>query len=363
MANRYNVIRNNWADFGTVSRSGRPKEPYNPFADKHFNPDKLDTNEIKSGDATLAKIPAIADRVFVQEREGGADPSVMFVADRYPDGETGEIHDDMVEIGTDISRLLKGMMMINERYHEYFDRNGRIVNDPLARRREKEAAEKAERERKKAAEKQKTVKTERKPEKCDSEDGTSVTCDSESGTSVTRGEERTVDEIKAALLEKEKELEQKIQEYNDKVLELDERIRQAQMVKEELEKVRDVRKYQVNEEKKGYFEMLDGILHDYQTSVNAIARKKPNLLMSATQIQTINEALGEIKYIFHLTTAGDFLHLAAEPREDDLEHFPGTTYGEMSLILASYERAFEAYRLGKLYYKQEAEEKEEEENQ
>lgn len=373
MANRYNVIRNNWDDYGAERRSGRPKEPYNPFTDKHFNPDKLETNEIKSGNVTLAKIPAIPERVFVQEWEDGSDPSVMFVADRYSDEATGEMHDDLVDIGTDISRLLKGMMKINERYHVYFDREGRIINDPLARRREQEAEEKARRERKEAAEKIKAEETAKKKKteaakaktskrNQPAEPAIAVTnpCDGSSAT--TDGcnmEDRTVDEIKAALIEKEKILEKQIREYEEKNRELDQRIQMAQQAKEEMEQIRDARKFEADAKMHGYFDMLIGMLYDYQGTVNSFAKRKPNMYMSATQIQTINEVLNEFRHFFSLTTASDFLHLAKEPMEDDLEHFPGTTYGEMSLLLSSYDRAFSAYRSGKVYFKDDIQEDEE----
>ena len=73
--------------------------------------------------------------------------------------------------------------------------------------------------------------------------------------------------------------------------------------------------------------------------------------MRLTQIRMINEILKELQEWFAGTEAEDYLHLAEEPREDDLEHHPGTTYGEMAILLSAYTHTVSACRYGRLYWK------------
>ena len=55
--------------------------------------------------------------------------------------------------------------------------------------------------------------------------------------------------------------------------------------------------------------------------------------------------------IFTGTEAEDYFHLAQDPREDDLEHYPGTTYGEMAILLSAYEWTISAFLMKHLYAK------------
>lgn len=114
---------------------------YNPFEDRHFRVEKLEKNEISVRGKTYAKLPKMPGRVFMRDsvpegvrltQELAAD-DIAFLADRRVDEETGEMFDEVVVIGKDISFFLDGMMLINEHYHEYFDRNGKLVVDPMQR--------------------------------------------------------------------------------------------------------------------------------------------------------------------------------------------------------------------------------------
>lgn len=52
------------------------------------------------------------------------------------------------------------------------------------------------------------------------------------------------------------------------------------------------------------------------------------------QFRTVNEILTELQEWFAGTDVEDYLHLAEEPWEDDLEYHPSTTYGEMAILLS-----------------------------
>ena len=81
------------------------------------------------------------------------------------------------------------------------------------------------------------------------------------------------------------------------------------------------------------------------------AKRRPDTLMRQKQIRAINEILDELRSFFAGSEAEDYLHLAEESREDDLEHYPGTTYGEMDILLAAYHHTVFAFRCEKLYEK------------
>lgn len=305
---------------------------YNPFTDPNFDADKLDINEIDMGEHIVAKIPKIADRIRETHSEEKGETYIELITDRERDEQTGEIREKTVRIGTDLGRLLPGMMTISHEYHNYFDLKGNLIYDPLGRKEaeerekakaeaEKKAAEQAAREKEPAKQvPQKTVKT-------------------------VRGAERTVDEIKESLLQKERELEEKLHLAKVGLRELKEK-------KEELDELIEARHFEYEERERAQINLLSSILHNHLTIVETQAKRKPDMLMRRSQIRTINEILKELRDYFSGSNAADYLHLAEEPHEDDLEHFPGTTYGEMAVLLAAYSSTLHMFSMEALYEKQ-----------
>lgn len=305
---------------------------YNPFTDPNFDADKLDINEIDMGEHIVAKIPKIADRIRETHSEEKGETYIELITDRERDEQTGEIREKTVRIGTDLGRLLPGMMTISHEYHNYFDLKGNLIYDPLGRKEaeerekakaeaEKKAAEQAAREKEPAKQvPQKTVKT-------------------------VRGAERTVDEIKESLLQKERELEEKLHLAKVGLRELKEK-------KEELDELIEARHFEYEERERAQISLLSSILHNHLTIVETQAKRKPDMLMRRSQIRTINEILKELRDYFSGSNAADYLHLAEEPHEDDLEHFPGTTYGEMAVLLAAYSSTLHMFSMEALYEKQ-----------
>lgn len=305
---------------------------YNPFTDPNFDADKLDINEIDMGEHIVAKIPKIADRIRETHSEEKGETYIELITDRERDEQTGEIREKTVRIGTDLGRLLPGMMTISHEYHNYFDLKGNLIYDPLGRKEaeerekakaeaEKKAAEQAAREKERAKQvPQKTVKT-------------------------VRGAERTVDEIRESLLQKERELEEKLHQAKVGLRELKEK-------KEELDELIEARHFEYEERERAQINLLSSILHNHLTIVETQAKRKPDMLMRRSQIRTINEILKELRDYFSGSNAADYLHLAEEPHEDDLEHFPGTTYGEMAVLLAAYSSTLHMFSMEALYEKQ-----------
>lgn len=349
MPNSFNAVNRNLEALENKENRGNrmQRKEYNPFADPNFDPDKLEVNEIKLGQGAVAKIPVMPDRVFIRESEDGTLPKVMFIADRYKDEKTGEMVDEVVPIGTDFSSRLPKMMMISEHYHEYFDLEGRIIHDPMERRFEQEMKEKLERLHKEKEEQEQKEK--------ETAEKTTVKETAEKPAR-TKAEERTVEDIRASLLEKEKLLEQKIQEaeaekqkFRKFRQEGEQLVKQLEKQKEELEDIKEERLFSIEDRVRQHVELMHEILIKFVYTVDELAKRKPYSLMSLRQIKTINEILKELKYYFSTSNAADYLHLAEEPREDDLEHYPGTTYGEMALLLDAYLCTHTAFKSDKLY--------------
>lgn len=376
-----------WEDRHTPGR----KQEYNPFTDPHFDARKLETNEITVRNQTFAKIPGIPDRIFTKDTapagiplpQGLTGDEILFLAgfktdgttneatdkatdettdkttdgttDKIPDQITAEKQPEVVIIGHDMAGLLDGMMLITDEYHNYFDREGLLWYDPMR----KLHTGKPQRKEKETKEETETKIKEQTKEKTEEKKDTDPTPNSrEENRLALSPEDRTVDEIKASLLEKEKLLEEKLKEaenekeqYRQKNRELDEYLRKAEEANELLEAADHARKKELSQQQNDHLRFLDNILDSFQTTVREMAKKKPGLLMSQRQIQTINEILQELQSIFTGTTAEDYLHLAEEPREEDLEHFPGTTYGEMALLLSAYNYALHDSALGRIYMK------------
>ena len=321
--------------------TGTSRKPYNPLEDPNFDVNQLEENEITAGTMTLTKIPKMPGRISNHTAADGT-PEIRFLADRYRDEETGETRDEEVVIGIDLSYRLDGMMVITDKYHEYFNRKGRLVYDPLQHRKEQETREEQEKQSREAEEKEEAKQETAKRTKA----------------SRTNPEERTVDELKASLLEKEKLLEQKTREAekeNEKLKlkerEINQNLKELEKAREELEDIREERLFAIDDRVYQHIGLMQSILSKFSYTIDEQAKRKPAAQMSLRQIRMVNEILKELKYYFETSSAADYLHLAEEPREDDLEHHPGTTYGEMSLLLDAYDSVLTAFRLDRLYAK------------
>ena len=344
MPGSFNEINRNLEALGSRENEENriQKKEYNPFEDPDFDVNKLNENEIKVGNQSIAKIPKLAGRFSEGVSEDGT-PEIRFLADRITDEATGETRDIIVTIGIDISHWLKGMMAITDHYHEYFDLNGRLIYDPLKLRRKQE-------ERKQTEEKQRQDKEKKEREEREAADTAA------GKPTQPKTEERTVEDIRASLLEKEKLLEQKIQEaeaekqkFRKFRQEGEQLLKQLEKQKEELQNIKEERLFSIEDKEFQHVELMHEILTRFGSTVDELAKRKPNNLMSLRQIRTINEILKELQYYFSTSNAADYLHLAEEPREDDLEHHPGTTYGEMALLLDAYMCTHSAFRYNKLY--------------
>lgn len=101
---------------------------------EHFSADRLKANEIECGDATLAKIPKIEGLISRRKKQNGTFVTtyVELILSRTYDKDKKQSRNKRVIIGIDVSHVYPGMMMINDKYHDYFDRDGNLTYTPEA---------------------------------------------------------------------------------------------------------------------------------------------------------------------------------------------------------------------------------------
>ena len=93
---------------------------------KKFDPDKLLTNEIKNGEhGTLAKIPKIRGRIARKDTPNGT--YIQFIHDRVYLPEKKQSRNRKTIIGQSTEPLLQGMMLVNEKYYQFFDHQGNMI--------------------------------------------------------------------------------------------------------------------------------------------------------------------------------------------------------------------------------------------
>lgn len=329
--------RNNWYNSIPISNQ---REAYNPFLDPNVDVDTLEINEVRqSYDTKIAKIPKIKHRIF--RRTEGSSTHVIFLVDEWYDQEKGQMRNKKVDIGTDLGGFLPGRMIVNkDNYYKYFNIHGQLINDPLKKRRDQKAKEAADKEEAGATARREAETVERAAfvqKETIEETGTETILPEQE-------EERSVDEIKAALIEKEKLLDEKLKQAEEGLKELEEN-------KKVLDELQDVKVLALEEKEKAHIDLLNEFLESYIDSVREQAKRRPDGLMRLTQIRAINEILDELRNYFAGSESERYLHLAEEPREDDLEHHPGTTYGEMDILLTAYRWTVHAFRYKSLYAK------------
>ena len=106
---------------------------------EHFSADKLQGNEIKCGDVILAKIPNLPGLIGRKTRKdeyGKVTKYVELITERWYDKEKQQTRNRRVCIGIDVDHIFRGMMVINEKYHKYFNRAGELMIEPKIEKKE-----------------------------------------------------------------------------------------------------------------------------------------------------------------------------------------------------------------------------------
>ena len=281
-----------------------------------FTPDLLPKGKIIMGDDSLVRIPQIKNRITKRK-----DGYIELVIDRYYDKESQQTRNHKKIIGQECG-FLPGMMTPNDNYYDFFDGQGLLYNPgPLTEEgtKDEEEDQAKESQTKQSRTLQQNKETERKKPKARTTE--------EPATSNTKDEE---------IRKKEKALAEREQAVREKEWELKKLEKELYEWQEELEAEKEKLYITAQEGEKDHINLLHKILRDYIIVNEKQANKKPNQPMTQKQIQTINELLRELKDFFKDSETENYLHLAEEP--DETTDNPGTTNGEMALLLYAYDK-------------------------
>ena len=373
--------RRNW--YNTIPVQGEDRR-FKPHPDT-FDIDKLQENEIDYGNGTvMAKIPMIEGHIYRRADKDRNNIYIELVLGRTFDKEKQQGRNSRVIIGTDASGLFPGMMVINKNYRQYFDREGRIINEELKQTLAEEARIKEEKKQKREAAKREKERTAMKkkitesPSEIDFESLTDnewkalgdvleevMTQDGPAGSETLKAEtkegqsrttpkslieametkdqdnttkkeaKRTVQEIQQSIEEKEKELIKKL-EGTDRL-------------RKELDHIQTVKKIQFEQAVHDHIQLLNNIFFSHYQSVREQSKRHTNAIMSPKEVRTINTLLVEFKNFFKDSETEEYLLLAEEPVVNaEGELIGGTTYGEMELLMNAFHWTIVAYKYGNL---------------
>ena len=320
-----------------------------------FDPDKLTENEVETTTGqVLAKHPKLPGRITIRN-----DGRIELIYHRYYDKETKQCRNQKATIGDDISSFLRGMMLPNENYYKYFDRQGQVAYPPLIEELKAEEEKRKQQEEKKRRQEASKQKPDN-PDETETTDGTKTTAQKPAKTTKPKTDKPGTDEketdeaeteqaMEASLLklqkelqEKEKELKATEEELDRRKQELDEYQYRLENLEAQLEDMKMRKIIEIQEADKDHADLMYSILGSIQETVETHAKKKPDAPMSLKQIQSINELLTEIRSMLAGCETEAYLKLAEEP--DPTHDNPGTTYGEMNLLLTVYHSTLHSYR-------------------
>ncbi len=283
--------RNNWYNCIPVQQDPAARW-------EHFSAAKLKGNEIQCGCETLAKIPQMKGLISYKNKETGDGKVTRYVeliTERRYDPEKKQSRNKRVCIGIDISHIYPGMMIINEKYHKYFSKNGELLITPIIEERKKKETENMK---------------EQEPE---------------------QGNETAPQPQEKPQEEKETKQEEAKEEEN-----MDGK---DQEIWEELDQQKHMR---------DRFGFLDRMLNGYKYLVEEQLNRKQDRKMSRYQIRRINELLEDIRAFFQKFEYTEYLQAAEEP---EYENGDRMSYSDMAVLLRGYVCVMDSYRLGKIWYK------------
>ena len=310
-----NFIRNprptNWYDSIPVA-----EDPVKKWA--NFDASKLKGNEIQCSAGTMAKIPQLQGFISRKKRTdeyGNVTTYIELITERWYDKEKRQTRNKRVCIGIDVSMFYGGMMLINDKYHDYFDKDGNLLITIRDEGKKKDKEEK------------KTVMDDRMGENADAGNSS----DQQLGR--TAAEENPVYAEDSA--EKGQEVKQDMEAEEKKQEATEENDREIQ---EEINR---------KEHMKDRFEFLDRLLLKYRNIIEEQVTKRPDMRMSRYQITRINQLLKEIREFLKIFEYGEYMPLAEEAEEEG----ETMTYADIALLLLNYDCVMNSYRLGRIWYR------------
>ena len=244
-----------------------------------FTSEDLYGNELRCGGKIMAKIPKLPGLISRKKRTdeyGHETKYIELTTERWYDRDKQQMRNKRVCIGIDVSHIYDGMMIINDKYREYFNKKGELGRTLFIEKREK----------KKPAETPDTIKEEKEETNMDNE-------------------------------MKDPEI-------------------QAELDRKQHEKDR--------------MDFLNDLLMKYELLVEVHAEKRPDMQMSQNQIRRINGLLKEIREYLAPFEYGEYMEMADEGDEEG--EGKGMTYADMEVLLKNYRCVVDAYKYGRIWYKQ-----------
>ena len=275
-----------------------PTERDTANAWKRFSADQLKGNEIQCGCETLAKIPQMKGLISYKNREnefGKVTRYVELITERRYDREKKQSRNRRVCIGIDVSHIFPGMMIINEKYHNFFNKSGELIFTPKT-------------EEKKGAKEMRNH-------------------ESDKGKETAERPSEDIHDVKDKETQQETAKEEKGMDSQDRE------------IQEELNRQQHMR---------DRFEFLDRMLNGYRYLVDEQLSRKQDGKMSSYQIRRINELLEDIREFFREFEYTEYLQLAEEPDEENEERM---SYSDIAVLLRGYVCVMDSYRFGKIWYR------------
>ena len=300
--------RNNW--YNCIPEQADPVKRW-----EGFSADKLKGNEIRCGEMILAKIPQVPGLISRKTRRneyGSSTTYIELITERRYDREKHQTRNRRVCIGTDISHIYRGMMIINEKYHEYFNSKGQLVFTPLIEKREKSAETEKKTDNGKKTDPKKQTGIKEEAAMMQEQEGLTIETSGSDGPEETEAGER---KIGTGVEENDRE----IQEEMDR-----------------------------KEHMKDRVEFLYNLLMKYDCLVEEQMGKRPDLAMSRNQIRRINELLQDIRQIMQPFEFSEYLQPAEEENEESGNQM---TYADMAVLLKNYICVMNSYKFGRLWYR------------
>ena len=311
------------------------KDPYNwynniPRVDaaarywENFSSKQLQGNEIQCGSETLAKIPQMPGRIARRNKKNGNGIThyVELILERTYDKEKHQTRNKRVIIGVDVSHVYPGMMIINKKYHDYFDIQGNLIyrfpEEPVAEEPEEAEATLPGPETDPMPEEQ----PEAEPEQSELYE-----------EQYTEYEEDTFPIAETDSTEPDNPLAGDIPMTAD----------EQDLEDEELK-----RTMQEREHRKDRINYLRDVLYNHKGMIDEQAKRRPDKPMTLYQIRRINELLNEIRNILTGYEGTEYLLLAEEPDPNNPDTQP-MTYADMAILLNNYYCTLMCYSLGRLW--------------
>lgn len=355
-----------------------------------FDASQLPTNEIRMGHTILARIPNIPGRIT--KKTSGGSTYIVLITERSYDPEKGQSRNKKVTIGTDASWRLPGMMLINERYHEFFDIDGNLVvslDDKEEPKPEEPKDEKAGASREEAnqgktnpaeTDSQETspAKADKAADRIDAEITNILEKFYQQGQNTqTQPPEANTEGFPDKLVLQGPEFqiltEQLMAQFRQKLgltVSGDDKQEKGKMqepdrsdnsdydddddeYEDDPESLELYRQRQEAKRIKDRFDLLHDLLIDYKRMVDEQAKRRPDAHMTLYQMERIEELLSEIRKSLSEYDVGDYLKPVNLSEEDPDGKIHTMTYGEMSILLSAYSSMLFLYKTGQLWPKAE----------